>query len=225
MPPIDNLDHCIIHGTFAVTPPKHHTFTRKVWQYERGNYDLFNNLLLLTDWDSFFSTADDINILIENFTILLVDLAELCVPSKTVKVRSRDKPGMTSEVRRLFKLAKKLHKRAKKSGNPTQLEQFRNARREAKAAFRKSRSIYFSDISEKLLDPATCVKTYWKLTKMVYGAKVVKGIPDLVTQTSNISDTYEKASLFNKYFTEQCSLPPDTDPLPEFKLLTDSKLQ
>ena len=114
MPPIDNLDHCIIHGTFAVIPPKHHTFTRKVWQYERGNYDLLNNLLLLTDWDSFFSTADDINILTENFTILLVDLAELCVPSKTVKVRSRDKPGMNSEVRRLFKIAKKLNKRAKK---------------------------------------------------------------------------------------------------------------
>ena len=224
MPSIDNLDHRIIHGTFAIDRPKSHTYTRKIWQYDQGNYDLLNNLLFLTDWDSFFSASDNIDTLAENFTNLLTELAETCIPTKTVKVRPRDKPGMTSEVRRLFNVAKRLHKKAKK--NPIHMELFRNARRDAKSSFRKARAKYYSDISEKLLNPSTCTKTYWKLTKMVYGSKVAKGIPDLVDDESNVSDNYEKASLFNKYFTDQCSLPPgsDADPLPEFKLLTDSKL-
>ena len=226
LPVIDNLDHRIIHGTFAVTRPKMHNFTRKVWQYDQGNFDHLNNLLFLTDWDEFFAASANISTLTENLTSLLLSMAETCIPTKTVTLRPRDKPGMTSEIRKMFKVARHLHKRAKRTANPVDIELFRNARREAKSAFRKSRTKYFSDISEKLLDRTTCTKTYWKLTKMVYGSKVVKGIPDMSSNGSNISDTHEKATLFNQYFSEQCSLPPgsDVDPLPDFKLLTQSTL-
>ena len=40
------------------------------------------------------------------------------IPKKFVTIRSRDKPGMTSAVRKLFRVAKRMHKRAKRTQNP-----------------------------------------------------------------------------------------------------------
>ena len=39
-------------------------------------------------------------------------------------------------------------------------------------------------------------------------------------------ETAEKAEVFNQYFTEQCKLDPtQNDPLPDFTLLTDNKIE
>ena len=74
---------------------------------------------------------------------------------------------MTGEVRKLFRIAKRLHRKARRTHNTTHVEQFRNARREAKSAFRMSRSKFYKDLSDKILDPSTNSQTFWKLSKLV----------------------------------------------------------
>lgn len=226
LPPIDNLDHSIIYGTLNLTPPKIPSYKRKVWQYDRGNWLLLNNLFLLTDWDALFSSSPYLNDLTTRITHFIIDTAETCIPTRLVTIRPRDKPGMTSEVRRLFKIAKRMHKRARHTCDPVHIEIFRNARRDAKSSFRKARSKFFNDISEKLLNPTTNNKAYWKLNKLVYGDKTCKSIPDLLDGTSLKTDSWDKAMLFNKFFSEQCSLPDgsDADPLPTFSPVTESSL-
>ena len=226
MPSFDNLDHSIIHGMLNLHPPKTKLFKRKIILYDRGDYQLLNDLLFSVDWDHFFSHFDDLDTLTNSLTELLLEFIERCVPVKQVTIRSRDKPGMTHEVRKLFKTAKKLHKRAKRTGNLTDLEHFRNARRLAKTSFRKAKSKFYQDISEKLTNPATCNKTYWKLNKLVYGAKSSSKIPDLKDADSDVTKNEDKAALFNRFFAEQCSLASglDDDQLPDFHLLTDSSL-
>lgn len=224
--PIDDLDHRVIYGTFNIVTPKSHNIKRKVWLYDRANYERLNNLFLSTDWDDLFSSSPDIDVITDNFTSLILYYAEECIPNKLITIRSRDKPGVTAEVRRLLRVAKRLHSKAKRSQNPVHWEHFRNARREAKSAFRTARSKFYSDIADKLLDSETNSKTYWKLSKLVYGNKVSKNVPDLLKNDTPVSDSAEKASLFNTFFSEQCRLPPgsDADPLPDFQLLTDSVL-
>lgn len=211
LPPIDNLDHSIIQGLFKVVHPKPQVVKRKIWQYNLANFDSLNNLLLLHDWDNFFDATDDVNILSHNFTSLLTRFSASCIPVKYVTIRSRDKPGMTSDVRKMFSLAKRYHKRARRTQNPIHIEIFREARREAKACYKRSQTKFYSDISNKLLDSSTCTKSYWRLTKLVYGPKIHKGIPDLTHGNTVVSDTPTKANLLNSYFTEQCKLPPNSD--------------
>ena len=50
-----------------------------------------------------FSITDNIDVLSGSSTDMLHHFTELCVPSKIVTVRTGDKPGMTSEVRKLFR--------------------------------------------------------------------------------------------------------------------------
>ena len=77
-----------------------------------------------------------------------------------------------------------------------------------------------------LADPNTSAKTFWKITKLVYGNKRVQSIPHLIVNDYLITKTTEKAEAFNQYFTEQCKLnPTQNDPLPEFIYLTDIKIE
>lgn len=226
--PIDQLDHSIIFGSLASARPKLAKVTRKIWLYNHGNFDRLNNLLFLTDWESLFSAYPDVDELTVNFTHLLLQYVDLCVPNKTVTIRPRDKPGMTGEIRRLFRVAKRLHRKSKRTNNPVHAEQFRNARREAKSAFRRSRSQFYKDLADKLTDPTTSSKTFWKLNKLVLGQKATPGIPDINHNGTMVSDPATKASLLNVYFASQCSLPAgsDADPLPDLgEPATDSTLQ
>ena len=134
------MDHRVIYGTICVTPPRAFSFQRKVWQYDRGKQPV------------------------------LFDLAQDCIPNKIVTIRSRDKPGINTEVRKLFKIAKRFHKRAKRTGDPIHIESFRNARREAKSAFRVAGSKYYKDITDKLLDPDTT-------TIILCGALTARSLP------------------------------------------------
>ena len=88
LPPFDDLDHSTICGSFLVTRPKPTSVHRKIWQYHLGNFLRLNNLLLSTDWTIFFSETDDIDILAERFTKTLLNLAETCIPTKTILIRS-----------------------------------------------------------------------------------------------------------------------------------------
>ena len=72
----------------------------------------------------------------------------------------------------------------------------------------------------------TSAKTFWKITKPVYGTKRVQSIPHLIMNDCLITKTTDKAEALNQYFTEQCKLDPtQNDPLPKFIYLTDNKME
>ena len=220
------LDHKIIHGSMSIVRPQHKQMSRRIWRYDRGNYDFFNDILLAMNWDDFFSSTNDINLIVQNMTKLLNIIADDCIPHNDIHVRARDKPGMTVAIRGLFRQCKRLHKKWKRTGDAVHHEQFRNKRREAKSAFRASRDKFYNNTASKLTDPNTSAKTFWKITKLVYGTKRVQSIPHLIVGDRLITETAEKAEVFNQYFTEQCKLDPtQNDPLPDFTLLTDNKIE
>ena len=88
-----------------------------------------------------------------------------------------------------------------------------------------SRSEFYDNVVNKLIDVNTCSKTYWKCIKHVYGSKQLSLVPDIEAFGHIISDSEEKAVLFNNYFAEQCQLDSSgDDTLPIFSYLTDSRL-
>ena len=223
---ISGLDHKIIHGSMSIVRPQHKQMSRRIWRYDRGNYDFFNDILLAMNWDDFFSSTNDINLIVQNMTKLLNIIADDCIPHNDIHVRARDKPGMTVAIRGLFRQCKRLHKKWKRTGDAVHHEQFRNKRREAKSAFSASRDKFYNNTASKLTDPSTSAKKFWKITKLVYGTKRVQSIPHLIVGDRLITETAEKAEVFNQYFTEQCKLDPtQNDPLPDFTLLTDNKIE
>jgi hypothetical protein len=59
---------------------------RKIWLYDRGDYDKSKQYLSDVDWDSLIS-SDNVNDLTTNITNAILDAAELCILSKIITVR------------------------------------------------------------------------------------------------------------------------------------------
>ena len=59
---------------------------------------------------------------------------------------------------------------------------------------------------EKLNDPVTASKTYWKILNRLLTNKKVTAIPPLLFDGEIISNFSQKAVIFNKYFASQCTV-------------------
>ena len=131
---------------------------------------------------------------------------------------------MTPAIRKLFKQCHRLHKRKQRTNNPNHIKQFKDKRKEAKNAFKQSKILYYQNISDKLTNQTTLPKTYWKLTKAIYGTKQISGIPTLIDKNLYISNDQEKADLLNDYFVHQSLLPTTHTILPPLTYITQSRL-
>ena len=72
-------------------------------------------------------------------------------------------------------------------------------------AITSSKLKYYEDLANKLNDPKTAPKTYWKILKTLVNDTKIPLIPPLLVGNQLVSDFLEKANLFNDYFNKQCT--------------------
>ena len=78
---------------------------------------------------------------------------------------------------------------------------------------------------EKLNDPLTAPKTYWKiLINRFLSNKKIPAIPPLLVSNEIISNFSQKAFIFNKCFASQYTRLQNSSSLPTFYLRTDKTL-
>ena len=99
------------------------------------------------------------------------------------------------------KLTKKYFKRGKKDSDIVQINALSN---ECTMSILEAKEKYIRE-SQKLIDPLTEPKTYWKIINRFSNNKKTPIIPPLLVNNKIISNFSEKANLFNKYFASQCT--------------------
>ena len=94
----DISDHkaCVVDFNFGTSP---NSCTRKVWCYKDADYEKFNNLINNVDWIEVLNT-DSVNESCDVFINKYIELAEKCIPRKTITIRHNDKPWFATELRR-----------------------------------------------------------------------------------------------------------------------------
>ena len=70
----------------------------------------------------------------------------------------------------------------------------------------------------------TAPETYWKIISRFLNNKKISAIPPLLVNGEIISNFSQKASIFNKIFSSQCSPLQSSSSLPTFYLRADEKL-
>ena len=103
------------------------------------------------------------------FTASMTDIICECIPNYNVKINTRDKPGMTKQIKVYFRRANKLHRRAMKTQLPADIEKHRVARRFAKSNWKSAQFDYYRKLNQKLTDPKTSSRAWWKLNKKEMG--------------------------------------------------------
>lgn len=103
MPTIGVLNHPI---------KSHSSHKRKVFIFDRGDFESYRQQLSLVDWDSLL-VSDDVDKSTSNITRILIDAANTHIPNRVITVRKDDPPWLTSSIKRVIRRKYRLHKRAK----------------------------------------------------------------------------------------------------------------
>ena len=224
--PIHDLDHCPIFGKLNFNIKYNKSFTRKIWNYAAGNFNQLNNQLSQIPWGTVIGESDGVDDAVEMLTDLIKQCCNNCIPNKTIKIYPRDKPGMTSQVKQLFKTARRLHKRAQRTNNQTDIQKHRDKRREAKEAWREAENKFYLDIENELKNSNNNSRNYWKIIKNVLGNKKTEAIPCIVDGDTIASSNTEKANILNSFFAAQSTMPPAAPDhqLPPFNYLTNDPI-
>ena len=101
--------HCPIYGIFKFSKPKIKTFTRHIWSYEQGDYELLRQKTSAIDWNSLQN--DNVDVHAENINTAIRSLATECIPNKHVRIKPLDPPWISSAVKR------NIRKRIRKEQN------------------------------------------------------------------------------------------------------------
>ena len=125
----------------------------------------------------------------------------------------------------MLKRKNRLYKNYKRHGyrdhDGTRLETFRE---ECKKAVEDSKLSYLTKLGNKVDDPNTTQKLYWKIINRVMNKCRAPKIPPLLVANTFILDCAKKAKLFNDFFTEQCRLIINISGLPPLLFHTNKRI-
>ncbi|MCG8046167.1 MAG: reverse transcriptase domain-containing protein [Candidatus Thiodiazotropha endolucinida] len=214
--------HCPTYCVLNFTKPTTPCFKRKIYLFDRGNYQTFSNDLIDTDWNTLKS--NDIDTYAENITNRITSLTNKHIPNKLIKVRQSDPSWLTNNIKKLLRKKKRLYDKYKKSKNPNHWDTYKRFRNHVTSELRKSKQNQIDKLSEKLVNPDTGQKDWWKTLKGFIKPDQTNTLPPLSKDGTIYSNDSDKASILNDFFRDQTLLDesratlPQTKPLPTYKI-------
>ena len=237
--PVSNSDHSVIFCCFSLSYHKDRAFKRGVWNFNKADFTGLNATLSSAPWDTAFDVFDSIDDVVSYWSDLFLTTAKEYIPFKEVIIRPKDKPWITTEIKKLMRQRNRAWKRFKnlsKTPRPFTLDvyakvdrfyqYYKKRRNKVVNAVRHSIDSYFSNLQLQLDENNINPKRWWNLSKSVLGCKIHEDIPPIVEEGKIISSITEKCEVFNTYFASQCTTHADNDapPLPNFTYRTEARM-
>jgi len=138
---VDNTisDHKLTFIYVRSTPETNVCKTRKVWLYNRADFQRFNELNITECWDFINTlTADE----------ACNKLTETCIPSKTVTIRPNDKHWYDSEIRRCTKYRDRRRRIAIKNDSPANWSKYKQLRNKVNNLKLCQTSLFYQHIQQ-----------------------------------------------------------------------------
>ena len=170
---------------------------RKVYNYTKANWDGLNFALRRVNWDNVAGSHDP-HVSWPLFKDVLTKLCNEYIPKKNIKCEFQP-PWYDSDCDRVLREKEKWREKANESGNESDLEKFRQYRKDFKRIMNEKMRLSVEDDS----DSALISKKFW--THVKSKSKSTR-IPETVRYGDRFRNTpVEQASLFNEYFYQQFS--------------------
>ena len=194
-------DHDIVSGTLKIVIPPIKKPWRKVYRYQKGDYESMRSDALRFAKERYFNGYSDSRSVQENFNLItsfIQDSADKHIPSKTSRSVS-SVPWITPAIRRKIRRKNATHAKAKKSGSAKIRAKFETLRREIKADIRKQHDLYVNNL---VGDVTANPKDFYRYINSQ--KKEAHCIPPLKKRNGSgvAQSESEKAAEFNGQFTD-----------------------
>ena len=148
---------------------KRHCYKRKVWYYNRCNYDDFRREINEHDCDHCFS-SDNVNEACSKWTDDFMSIANKHIPNQIVTIRPNDVPWYNSRLRKLKRIRDRSYSYAKRHSNSRSWETYRANRNKYNYELRAAEDEYYNTLAHKLLpDNKMAHKKWWQTVKSFLG--------------------------------------------------------
>ena len=205
--------HCPIYSIFTLKKPVTKTFKRKIWLYEKGNYDELRTKVSEFDWNNVRN--EDTNQYALNFSSKLLEISSDCIPTKFITLRPQDVPWMNNNIRKLMKKRNRLYKKYKNNKSPEKYNSYKKIRNEVTQILRKSKTEFIASLAYKLKNTNLSSKDYWKTLKSLIKPTQNTSIPPLLHDGIYYSEKSDKANNLNDFFVAQTILDDQNTTIPD----------
>ena len=197
-------DHDIVSGTLKIVIPLIIKTRRKVYRYQKGDYESMRSDALRFAKERYFNGYSDTRILAQFkkiFNLIISffqDSADKHIQSKT-SCSVSSVPWITPAIRRKIRRKNATHAKAKKPGSAKIRAKFETVRREIKADIRKQHDLYVNNL---VGDVKANPKDFYRYINSQ--KKDAQGIPPMKKRNGGgvAQSESEKAAEFNGQFTD-----------------------
>ena len=189
---------------FKIPPPPN--YQRQIWHFNRANMVSIKKAMSIFPWKTNLlrlqNPTDQVTLL--NKTI--INIMSNFVPNEFKTFRPSEPPWYNNKVKHSLKKHNRLFKKYKDNGytesDKLKVEQSKS---EVSTLILEAKENYLVSQGEKLADPSTGQKTYWKILNGFLNKCKIPRIPPLFVDGNFMTECKEKATIFNDYFAKQCT--------------------
>ena len=196
--------HCPIFGLLKFTKPKPKSYTRQIWNYGQGDFQLLRAKAVETDWNAL--CHENIDIYATNITNHILNIAKECIPNKLIRVRPTDPPWLTSHIKSYIRKRKRAYRKAKRSDSPVHWAKFKRLRNKVTSMIRQSKQDLTDKIANKLKSNTLSSRSCWSILKSFFSPNSKTSIPPLDHNGRLYTEEQEKANLLMNSFVNRLSL-------------------
>ena len=209
-----NCHHQIIHAEIdfkVFFPPP---YQRKIWHYNRADYEGLRNCVNNFDWERAFSN-NHIEKQVEIFNHTIQNIVSNFIPNELITINDKDYPWISPNIKNKISYKNVLFSKYIKNGRSHfDWQKVEVARNDIINSIKESKKSYYKRINDKLINPNTSPKAYWSILKSLYCDKKIPVIPPILHNNTFVTKFDEKAELFNNFFANQCSIVENESNLP-----------
>lgn len=199
-------------------------YKRRIWDFPKADCESIKRAMDSIDWDNILSPLC-VNKRVEFLTETILNVCSNFIPNKIVVVRDKDTPWMSDRIKKLILEKAKAYRQYVKHGKAAaDLSILKIHQSKCKAVIKTAKDDYYNKLAASLNEPNVSAKKYWSTINRILNKKKIPLIPPLHDNNRIVTDTMEKANIFNKFFAKQCSLLETTSELPQSYLLTNHHL-
>ena len=149
--------HCPIYGIFKFSKPKVSSFTRRIWYFDRCDFNVLRNKVNAVDWNSL--QDNNIDTYANNIHSTVMSLATECIPNKHVRVRPVEPAWINSKIKRYIRKRKRAYKRAKRTNVANDWIKFKTLRNKTISEIRSSKKSFMTPLRPNSLHQHFLPKT------------------------------------------------------------------
>ena len=216
--------HCPVFVLLKFIRPKVNTYKRKIWNYQRADFEKYRQLLREHDLTNKIRNKE-LDSSVQIVADAIFDAAEKSIPNKLVNIRPSDYPWITCHIKSLIRKRRRIYNKFKKTKNLRFWDQFKVVRNNVTNLVRKSKQNYFDKLEKMFSNENLNSKLFWKTSKQLLGLdKTSQTIPSLSINNEYAETDLQKAQMLNNYFSSQSVVDDKDKSLPPPKTVLHDRL-